>query len=255
MHDSSRQTPVFIDLPGRRWRHIRRAALAVGIVTTTLAVVLVGTLFLTPPIPPELPLATSNNEPIARETTGRPGAFTKVDLLRLAYRRKLAEAMKQYGTPSSRRPETVPMVNVGTGNRPPRSESIVAGFYVNWADNSFASLKRNYDKLDWVIGEWAFIPSKADTLLLRVKPQVIELLHDRPPETRPSLFIMLSNFVVTGADSAAGRFDAAAVRRFLGNPVARANAIRQLKTAVVQYGLPRTTLDMENFDASLQAQV
>ena len=66
---------------------------------------------------------------------------------------------------------------------------------------------------------------------------------------------MLSNFVVTGSDSAAGQFDAAAVRRFLGNPVARANAIRQLRTAVLQYGLAGTTLDMENFDASLQAQV
>ena len=81
----------------------------------------------------------------------------------------------------------VPVLDVGTGSRPTRTDAIVAGFYVNWADNSFASLKRNYDKLDWVIGEWAFIPSNADTLLLRVKPQVIELLHDRPPETRPSL--------------------------------------------------------------------
>src|SRR5260221_14497172 len=130
MHDSSRQTPVFIDLTGRRWRHIRRAALAVGIVTTTLAVVLVGTLFLTPPIPPEIPLATSNNEPIARATTGLPGAFRKADPLRLAYRPKLAEMMKPHGTPSSRRPETVPLVNLGTGNRPPRRDSILPGLYV-----------------------------------------------------------------------------------------------------------------------------
>ncbi|HEX9484458.1 MAG TPA: polysaccharide deacetylase family protein, partial [Gemmatimonadaceae bacterium] len=257
MHDSSRQTPVFIDLTGRRWRHIRRAALAVGIVTTTLAVVLVGTLFLTPPIPPELPLATSNNEPIARATTGRPGAFTKVDRLRLAYRRKLAEAMKQYGTPSSRRPETVPMVNVGTGNRPPRSESIVAGFYVNWADNSFASLRRNYEKLDWVIGEWGFIPRDADSLLLRVKPQVVDLFNSKPVETRPSLFLMVSNFVVNpGMDSTTGRFDEEVLRRFLNNPTARGNAIRQLRGAVLQYGLAGTTLDLENFsDPALRPAV
>ena len=95
MVDRSRHTPVFIDYTGRRWRHIRRAALAVGVMTTVLAVVLIGSLVLSPSMPPELPLATANNRTIARATTGRPGAFTKVDRLRSAYRRKLAAAMKQ----------------------------------------------------------------------------------------------------------------------------------------------------------------
>jgi peptidoglycan-N-acetylglucosamine deacetylase len=251
---SDRHKPVFIDYSGRRWRRIRFAALLLGIATTMIALILVASELFFPPIPPQLPLASLDARSAAKIETHHP--LTQIDRLRIAYRRKLAMTMKKYGSPhASRRPEMVPVLDVGTGSRPTRTDAIVAGFYVNWADNSFASLKRNYDKLDWVIGEWAFVPSNADTLLLRVKPQVIELLHDRPAETRPSLFIMLSNFVVTGADSAAGRFDAAAVRRFLGNPVARANAVRQLRTAVLQYGLAGTTLDMENFDASLQVQV
>ena len=81
---------------------------------------------------------------------------------------------------------------------PPRTDAIVAGFYVNWADNSFASLTRNFDKLDWVIGEWGFFPRNADTLQLRIKPQVVELFKSRPAETRPSLFLMITNYVVTG---------------------------------------------------------
>jgi peptidoglycan/xylan/chitin deacetylase (PgdA/CDA1 family)/spore germination protein YaaH len=215
--------------------------------------VLVASELFNPPNPPELLLASLDSRAAAKLDTKHP--LTQIDRLRIAYRRKLAMTMKKYGSPhAARRPEMVPVLNVGT-SRPTRTDAIVAGFYVNWADNSFASLKRNYDKLDWVIGEWAFVPSTGDSLLLRVKPQVTELLHDRPAETRPSLFIMLSNFVVTGSDSAAGKFDAATVRRFLGNPVARANAIRQLKTAVVRYGLAGTTLDMENFDAGLQTQV
>ena len=251
---ADRHRPVFIDHTGRRWRRIRVAALALGIVTTLLALVLVVTELFFPPIPPELPLAAINAAPAQRAATGS-ATFTRVGRLRIAYRRMLAQTMKQYGNPPSRRPEMIPVIDVGTGSRPPRTDAIVAGFYVNWADNSFTSLSRNYEKLDWVIGEWAFIPSNADTLLLRVKPQVIDLFSNRAPETRPSLFIMLSNFVVTGTDSAAGRFDSAAVRRFLGNPVARANAIRQLRTAVLQYGLAGTTLDMENFDEGLQTQV
>ena len=243
MADRSRHSPIFIDYTGKRWRRIRSVALAVGVVTTILALVLVGTLILSPPIPPELPLATANNRPIARATTGKPGAFTKVDRLRTAYRRKLAAAMKKYGNPASRRPENIPALNIGTGGRPPRNDAIVAGFYVNWADNSFASLTRNYDKLDWVIGEWGFFSSNADTLLLRIKPQVIELFNNKPIETRPSLFLMVTNFVVEpGKDSATGKFDPVVVRRFLANPVARANAIRQLRDAVTTYGLAGTTL-------------
>ena len=256
MTDRSRHSPVFIDYSGKRWRRIQRIALAVGVLTTLLAVVLIGSILVSPSMPPELPLATSNNLTIARATTGKPGRFTKVDRLRTAYRRKLAAAMKQYGTPSSRRPEAIPALNVGPGGRPPRSEAIVAGFYVNWADNSFASLQRNYEKIDWVIGEWGFFPRNADSLLLRIKPQVIELLNSKPVETRPSMFLMITNFVVEqGRDSTAGTFDPEVVRRFLANPVARANALRQLREAVTTYGFAGTTLDLENFDPALQAQV
>src|SRR5215218_10148553 len=250
---ADRNRPVFIDATGRRWRLIRLAALALGVVTTMLALLLVVSELFFPPIPPELPLAST-----APSSSGKreppPTTYTRIDRLRIAYRRKLAATMKQYGNPASRRPELIPGIDVGA-NAPPRTDAIVAGFYVNWADNSFASLQRNYDKLDWVIGEWAFIPDNADTLLLRVKPQVIDLFANRPAESRPALFIMLSNFVVAGTDSAAGKFDSAVVRRFLESPAARAKAVSQLRRAVLQYGLAGTTLDMENFDESLQGEV
>ena len=177
---SDRHKPVFIDHSGRRWRRIRLAALLLGVATTLTALVLVASELINPPDPPELLLAARDSRTVAKLSTRHP--LTQIDRLRIVYRRKLAQTMKKYGSPhASRRPEMVPVLDVGRGSRPTRTDAIVAGFYVNWADNSFASLTRNYDKLDWVIGEWAFIPKNADTLLLRVKPQVIELLHDRQP--------------------------------------------------------------------------
>ncbi|HEY2026711.1 MAG TPA: glycosyltransferase, partial [Gemmatimonadaceae bacterium] len=173
-----------------------------------------------------------------------------------AYRRKLAATMKRYGsTPTSRRPEAIPALNVGTGARPTRTESIVAGFYVNWDDNSFASLKRNYDKLDWVIAEWAFLAPGGDSLTLHVKREVTELLNSRPAESRPSLFLMISNYVVAGGDSARGHFDSTIVRRFLGDSASRQRAIRQIQDTVSRYGMAGTTLDMESFDPRLEPQV
>ena len=79
-----RRSPVFIDHTGRRWRRIRRAALVFGVATTVIALFLVGSIVLNPPVPPELPLATANNQAIARPTTGQPGPYTRVDRLRTA---------------------------------------------------------------------------------------------------------------------------------------------------------------------------
>ncbi len=254
MSDRSPQPPIFIDATGKRWRRIRSAALVLGVATTMIALVLVGTLVFFPPIPPELPLAQVNNVPIARPASDKLGRFSKVDRLRIAYRRKLATFSSRYGTPVSRRPEMIPVMNVGPGARAPRTDAIVAGFYVNWADNAFTSLNNHYDKLDWVIGEWAFVAPRSDTLHLRIDRKVIDLLNSKPQGSRPSLFIMLSNYV-PGRDSAHGEFDSTVVRRFLANPVARANAIRQLRAAVQQYGLAGTTLDMEGFAPAVQPQV
>src|SRR4051794_418511 len=114
--------PVFIDQSGRRWRRIRRAALLLGVATTLIAAgVVVSELFF-PPIPPELALATGNGK--ASERAKLPTPYTKIDRLRIAYRRKLMETMKRYGNPTSRRPEMVPVLNVGTGTRPTRTDAI-----------------------------------------------------------------------------------------------------------------------------------
>ena len=181
-----------------------------------------------------------------------------MDRLRLAYRRKLAVTMQRYGNATSRQPEAIPVLNVGTGGRPPRNESIVAGFYVNWADNSFASLQRNYDKLDWVIGEWGFIPADADYPAPPRQAAGRRSLQQQADRDAPVALPDGEQLrrEARASDSATGTFDEDALRRFLTNPAARANAIRQLRTAVTQYGLAGTTIDFENTkDAALHPQI
>ena len=251
MSDGNR--PVFTDHTGRRWRRIRLASLVLGGAAALLALVMIASELFFPPIPPELSIAEINVR-AESSSVARQAASAHTDRPRLAYRRQLAATMRRYEAATPFRDAMVPAA-VPTPPASPRSAPIVAGFFVNWADNSLASLTRNYDKLDWVIGEWAFLPANGDTLLLRIKPQVLELVSKHPPERRPSLFIMLSNFVVAGEDSTAGAFDSEAVRRFLGNPVARANAVRQLRAAVLQHGLAGTTLDIENFAPDLHPLV
>src|SRR5439155_5044953 len=39
----------------------------------------------------------------------------------------------------------------------PASRPLSVGFYINWDESSYESLKRNLDHLDWVIGEWSHL--------------------------------------------------------------------------------------------------
>ena len=47
---------------------------------------------------------------------------------------------------------------------------IVAGFFVNWADNSLASLIQHVNDLDWVVCEWSFLAPTGDSIRLRDQP-------------------------------------------------------------------------------------
>src|SRR5689334_24231665 len=94
---SDRHKPVFIDHSGRRWRRIRLAALVLGVATTLIALVLVGSELFNPPMPPELPLASLDSRAVAKLNTHHP--LTQIERLRIVYRRKLAATMKKYGSP------------------------------------------------------------------------------------------------------------------------------------------------------------
>src|SRR3954463_9801820 len=93
---SDRHKPVFIDHSGRRWRRIRLAALVLGVATTVTALVLVASELFNPPNPPGLLLAARESGAAAKLNTRHP--LTQIDRLRIAYRRKLAQTMKKYGS-------------------------------------------------------------------------------------------------------------------------------------------------------------
>src|SRR5690349_11455572 len=100
---SDRHKPVFIDHSGRRWRRIRLAALVLVVTTTQSSLGLFASKIYSPPMPPELSLASVDARAAATLIPHHP--LTQIDRLRIAYRRKLAATMKKYGSPhASRRP-------------------------------------------------------------------------------------------------------------------------------------------------------
>src|SRR5712691_11250748 len=108
-------SPVFYDPRGRRWRHVKRTYLALGVIITTLAAIFIASVLSNPLLPrfnprplPSLPHA-KDLKPIAPPPTNTPlpASFS--------------------------------------------SKSLAIGFYINWDESSLSSLQRNLDHLDWVV--------------------------------------------------------------------------------------------------------
>jgi len=232
-----RQTiPVFLDPDGGRARGWRRFWIAVSAAATVLGLVLVVGL-LSPPIAPRLAVQHTS-----------VFAATKDQRERNAFRRR-ANLVFRHGPPA-RRGALIPAG--GRLDARPRkpSDMIVAGFYVNWNDNSRASLNQHVGALDWVIGEWSFLSPGGDSANIRVDRDVFDVARKAGVVQPPAFFIQLSNF-----DSTVKTFNVPALRRLLTRPGVRARVIAQLRAVVLRDSLAGVTIDLEDVPDDLEPQL
>jgi len=227
--------PVFHDASGRRWRRLRAIAISLGVVTSLAAAAVVVNL-LSPPRPPQL--AMSLTPPLRSNLITSPAQRR-----RLTKRLQLFFELRKHHTPPATQPSLLPV----RGRRVAKKavapgQPIVAGFYVNWDDNSLASLSAHADDLDWVVCEWGFLAAGGDSLHLSVDRRVPYTIAQRVPDEakRPLVFAMVTNY-----DSVAKRWDGEALRHLLTDTTARNRAIRELTDTVMRYGLGGVTIDFE----------
>lgn len=231
---------VFSEPTGRRWQRIRTGAYILGGVSTIGALGLIVAALL----PPALPQYDAFTPATRRHPPAIVGS--RATRLRESARERLFRALRHQGQRPALRPGRLPL-------RPTRSglantDSIFAGFYVNWDDNSFASLKAHADKLDWVIAEWGFVVPSGDSLQLKVDPKVLYLVQSLPDSVKPRVLLMLSN-VTQGV----GEFGGSSGPRLLADSSRRVRAARQAASAVRRLGLAGITLDFESMpDRSLK---
>lgn len=231
---------VFQDPSGRRWRTLRRAALAVGVITSLLALTVIAGVLLPPLLPGDQWAMGERRGP--RIMTSRAEREQDQAHRRL---RRIQDSLKK--VPPALRPAKLPLVRLSGGAKPKtQGEPIVAGFYVNWDDNSLVSLRAHAASLDWVIGEWAFVAPGGDSLRIvfdRKVPFVLDLLKK---EERPQLLLMISN----AQDRTT--FDEARLRRLVSRPAARKRTVDQLVATVQAYNLGGVCIDFENIPDGLE---
>lgn len=240
--------PVFLDETGRRWRYARRIFLLAGIASTLLAATLVASILVPPPVP-QIPI---RNGGLSLTPTL---VVSKAERMRLAKKLQLWFALQRGHRVPSLRPSRLPLPAPLRGHRGAAGtpdDPIVAGFYVNWDDNSRASLDSNATSLDWVVCEWGFVGPSGDSLAFQIDRRVpYSLAHLIPdPERRPRLFVMVSNY-----DSRTGKWSPAALAHLVRTPAARAAAIRQIADSLAAYGFAGVTLDFEEVPPGVSEDV
>ena len=242
---------IFTDPTGRRWKHVRRVAVGIGVVSSLLALGLVVSII----IPPLLPSMRN-----ARQAVGankRSGLITtRSDRERLSIRRHLAAALTMQPAPRAEKPEQL-KITANKQRETKRADApavaanpvrprLVVGFNVKWDDNSFSAYRAHSDELDWVVSEWVFVEPSGDSLRLDVDPKLLYVNATLPADSRPRILAMVSNF-----DSQTGTFATAGLTRLLSNPTARRKAIAQLVAASEKYGLAGVTIDFEEVPDAL----
>lgn len=192
-------SPVFYDPRGRRWRHVRRTYLAVGILVTIVAAIFIASVLANPflPTPSLRPL---QNLPRASDIKPQPRAEVpnareaKANKAQQELQKELAKTRVVPG----RRPELMTIAPPPASATLPKPASfgdkqLTVGFYIDWDESSFSSLERNLQSLDWVMPQWAHLvnakPGESPLENELNDPQAIKALN-LIREKRPDLSII-----------------------------------------------------------------
>jgi len=231
-------SPVFHDPEQRRWRRFKRIAQILGAILSIIFGVLIVSVLVNPALP-SLGLSAAKNLPQAHHLAPPPP--TKPPARRRhkfqTAKTKLAEYLKQ------NQPIVLPAVS-----SPPVGKAELIGFYVNWDDTSFTSLKKNLPRLDKLIPEWLHLTSADGTIGIDDPPKLKQSL-DYIRQHRPDLAIapLVNNFRSDGLE-----WEREKLATMLANPAARTKAIQNLLNYVQQNKFAGISIDFENVPPTSQ---
>ena len=176
MTPPQKRAPTFLDPSGRRWRRLRVGALVAGVASTILFLFVV-TGVIVPPLLPTLRFTQTAADSLGHAPrSSRPAAkhpiSVRAERERVASRQRLFAYLAKHPAEPGVRYAQLP---IGRPRAPltPAGRPIVTGFYVNWDDNSLASLRTHINALDWVVAEWGFVRGDTVPVHFQVDPRVL----------------------------------------------------------------------------------
>ena len=143
---------IFHDPSGRRARQVSLAGWTISIVSSLLCVAFIASLF----VVPTLPGLTFNTD---RKTAVPINHLAVPGLADIAARLAAETRARQANVPRAIYPAAIKIAAPPRVLHPAaaRQAPLTIGFYANWDDNSYSSLKHRLNNLDWVVPTWLTI--------------------------------------------------------------------------------------------------
>jgi peptidoglycan-N-acetylglucosamine deacetylase len=128
----------------------------------------------------------------------------------------------------------------------PAGRPLAVGFYVNWDDSSYASLKGNVNNLDWLVPEWIRLKDGADPLVKDIDPKALDFVRRERP-TMPIL-PLVQNYRNE-------QWNPQILARAVATEDSRQRLINALLQTVDENKFRGVTIDLEEVPASSQANL
>ncbi len=230
--------PVFFDPSGRRASRVAGIFGAFALLVVFVGIAFFVSLFLVSP-PDNVSLGPTKSH-LHQKDTAR---LVDPSLLRPAARLAAEIRSKQRIQRLARHAKTIhpqtgrPNLLAGGSDQ---SRPLSLGFYVNWDDSSFPSLKRALPQLDCVIPAWLQLEGQNMDLVENIDPKALNYIH----ENKPGMPIL--PFIQNAVD---GNFDGIGLARLLADKRARDDLIQKLVTFTATNSFQGLTIDFENVPA------
>jgi cellulose synthase/poly-beta-1,6-N-acetylglucosamine synthase-like glycosyltransferase/spore germination protein YaaH/peptidoglycan/xylan/chitin deacetylase (PgdA/CDA1 family) len=112
-----------------------------------------------------------------------------------------------------------------------------AGFYVNWDNQSYYSLRNNIDKLNMVLPEWFFVNDHSSKLSVEIDSRILNMLR----KNKIAIIPMISNFYNH-------HWNAKNVHQIITSPSKRTEFINSIVEALKKYQFQGVNVDFEDLE-------
>ena len=259
--------PIFYDPQGSRWRRVRRTYLTIGVLVTALAAVFIVSVIINPVLP-RLRLHASAALPQPSDLNPQPPALPRLTAATTSVQQRHARqaekelrgALRQTRAVPGRRPSQMrvtPAPEASALSTSPAAGKVGAsvakplavGFYVNWDDSSYSSLKRNLGELDWLVPEWVRLRdadapgAQGNPLIADIDPKALDLVRREKPQM--PILPLVQNY----QDE---QWNGALLARAIATPEARTRLVNSLVKLVDDNHFAGITIDLEEVPADSQ---
>jgi cellulose synthase/poly-beta-1,6-N-acetylglucosamine synthase-like glycosyltransferase/peptidoglycan/xylan/chitin deacetylase (PgdA/CDA1 family)/spore germination protein YaaH len=172
--------PIFFDETGRRRQRLSILGWTGAVLSTILGVAVLVSIVATqnaqsPDLPIHLKAVSAIEKKLERKAVDPALVKSAVQLAREARtREKLIQHWKQAEANRHSRPLSAAL-------KPRADRPLTVGFYVNWDEMSFQSLKRTLPRLDWVIPSWSYVAGPNMKFRTTLDAKAMRLIRAKRP--------------------------------------------------------------------------